>query len=91
MWVAVGGTALHYWNGYLQNNDFLHVASERHVSEASNRLGETKREYIDSIQITLLLFFTGSLQVGLAMGSLCVISGALYVVDTVLAFFHYAQ
>lgn len=31
MWVAVGGTALHYWNGYLQNHDFLHVASERHV------------------------------------------------------------
>lgn len=32
MWVAVGGTALHYWNGYLADHDFLHVASERQVS-----------------------------------------------------------
>lgn len=31
MWVAVGGTALHYWNGYLADHDFLHVASERQV------------------------------------------------------------
>jgi len=59
MWVAVGGTALHYWNGYLADHDFLHVASER--------------------------------QVGLALGSLCVISGALYVVDCVLAFVHFAK
>lgn len=31
MWVAVGGTALHYWSGYMAEHDFLHVASERQV------------------------------------------------------------
>lgn len=31
MWVAVGGTALHYWNGYLAEHDYIHVASERTV------------------------------------------------------------
>ncbi|XP_055703963.1 protein snakeskin [Phlebotomus papatasi] len=59
MWVAVGGTALHYWHGYMPDHDFLHVATER--------------------------------QVGLAMGALCIISGALYLVDTVLAFVHFAK
>lgn len=38
MWVAVGGTALHYWNGYLADHDFLHVASERQVSFQLNCL-----------------------------------------------------
>lgn len=33
MWVAVGGTALHYWNGYLADHDFLHVATERQVKK----------------------------------------------------------
>lgn len=59
MWVAVGGTALHYWSGYMASNDFTHVATER--------------------------------QVGLAMGALCVINGALYLVDTVLAFIHFSK
>lgn len=31
MWVAVGGTALHYWSGYMAEHDYLHVASERQV------------------------------------------------------------
>lgn len=32
MWTAVGGVALHYWHGYLNDYDFVHVASERVVS-----------------------------------------------------------
>lgn len=59
MWVAVGGTALHYWKGYMADHDFLYTNTER--------------------------------QVGLALGSLCVISAALYVIDTVLAFVHFAK
>ncbi|XP_055856473.1 protein snakeskin [Episyrphus balteatus] len=59
MWIAVGGTALHYWKGYMSDQGFLYVASER--------------------------------QVGIAMGSLCVITGALYLADTVLAFVHFAK
>ncbi|KAI9588247.1 protein snakeskin [Glossina fuscipes] len=59
MWVAVGGTALHYWKGYMKDSDYLYVASER--------------------------------QVGLAMGALCVIEGALYLLDTVLACIHYSK
>lgn len=59
MWVAVGGTALHYWNGYIPDHDFLGVTSER--------------------------------QMGLALGSLCVVSGALYLVDSVMAFIHYSK
>lgn len=31
MWVAVGGTALHYWHGYMSDYDFLLVATERQV------------------------------------------------------------
>lgn len=59
MWVAVGGTALHYWKGYIADHDYLYVASER--------------------------------QVGIAMGALCVLEGALYLLDSVLAFLHYAK
>lgn len=32
MWVAVGGTALHYWSGYMAEHDYLHIASERQVN-----------------------------------------------------------
>lgn len=59
MWIAVGGTAIHYWHGYLTDHDFVHVTAER--------------------------------QVGLALGALCLLSGALYLVDTVLAFIHFAK
>ncbi|XP_062716742.1 protein snakeskin-like [Aedes albopictus] len=59
MWVAVGGTALHYWHGYLAEHDFQHITSERTA--------------------------------GLALGSLCVVTGALYLADSVLAFIHYAK
>lgn len=31
MWVAVGATALHYWNGYMPDHDFVVVTSERVV------------------------------------------------------------
>ncbi|KAL7732980.1 hypothetical protein ACLKA6_002790 [Drosophila palustris] len=59
MWIAVGGVALHYWKGYMSDEGFLYVNSER--------------------------------QVGIAMGSLCVIEGALYLLDTVLACIHYSK
>jgi len=59
MWVSVGATALHYWQGYMADHDQLTVVHERTV--------------------------------GLVLGSLCVLSGALYVVDTVLAFIHFAK
>lgn len=59
MFVAVGGTALHYWHGYQSEHKYLHVASER--------------------------------QVGLALGSLCVLEGATYLLDLVLSFLHYAK
>ncbi|KAJ8980133.1 hypothetical protein NQ317_009192 [Molorchus minor] len=52
LWVAVGATALHYWQGYLQENKYQHADSER--------------------------------QVGLAVGSLCIINGAAYIIDSVL-------
>uniref|UniRef100_A0A182FBV4 MARVEL domain-containing protein n=1 Tax=Anopheles albimanus TaxID=7167 RepID=A0A182FBV4_ANOAL len=59
MWVAVGGTALHYWHGYLAEHDFENITSERTA--------------------------------GLALGALCVINGALYLADSVLAFIHYTK
>ncbi|XP_023173173.2 protein snakeskin [Drosophila hydei] len=59
MWIAVGGVALHYWKGYMSDEGFLYVNSER--------------------------------QVGIAMGSLCVVEGALYLLDTVLACIHYSK
>lgn len=59
MWIAVGGVALHYWKGYMSDEGFLYVNSER--------------------------------QVGIAMGSLCIIEGALYLLDTVLACIHYSK
>jgi len=59
MFIAVGGTALHYWSGYINPHDFRTEASERVI--------------------------------GIAVGSLCVIEGALYLLDTVLAFLHFAK
>jgi hypothetical protein len=32
LWLAVGGTAIHYWHGYMSDHDFVHVVSERAVS-----------------------------------------------------------
>ena len=31
MWIAVGGTALHYWHGYLAEYDYRTISSERTV------------------------------------------------------------
>jgi hypothetical protein len=31
MFIAVGGTALHYWHGYMGEHKYLHVAGERQV------------------------------------------------------------
>ncbi|XP_012269025.2 protein snakeskin [Athalia rosae] len=59
MFIAVGGTALHYWNGYQSEHKYLHVTTEK--------------------------------QIGLALGSLCVIEGAVYLIDLVLCFIHYAN
>lgn len=33
MWVSVGATALHYWQGYMADHDQLVVVHERTVSE----------------------------------------------------------
>ncbi|XP_033215854.1 protein snakeskin [Belonocnema kinseyi] len=59
MFIAVGGTALHYWHGYLAERKYIHVATER--------------------------------QVGLALGSLCILEGAAYLVDLILSFLHFAK
>ncbi|GLH06485.1 Protein snakeskin [Gryllus bimaculatus] len=59
MFIAVGGTALHYWHGYQSEYDYVHVSSER--------------------------------QIGLAVGSLSIIAGATYLIDTILAFLIFAQ
>ena len=59
MFIAVGGTALHYWHGYQPENKFDTIVQER--------------------------------QVGLAVGSLCVIEGAAYLVDLILSFLHFAK
>nr|CAD7255727.1 unnamed protein product [Timema shepardi] len=59
LWIAVGGTALHYWHGYQSEHKFLTFTQER--------------------------------EVGLALGSLCVIQGAVYLLDTVLTFIHISK
>ncbi|XP_008547782.1 protein snakeskin [Microplitis demolitor] len=59
MFIAVGGTALHYWHGYQAEHKYIHVATER--------------------------------QIGLAVGSLCVLEGAAYLLDTLLSFYEFAQ
>ncbi|XP_044591125.1 protein snakeskin isoform X1 [Cotesia glomerata] len=59
MFLAVGGTALHYWHGYQSEHKYIHVATER--------------------------------QIGLAVGSLCVLEGAAYLLDTLLSFYEFAQ
>lgn len=43
LWVAVGGTALHYWNGYMAGHDFLLVVRERTV--------------IDELNVVFFIFF----------------------------------
>ena len=59
MWIAVGGTALHYWHGYQSEHKYTTFSSER--------------------------------EVGLAVGSLCVLAGAVYLLDTVLSFLHFSR
>ncbi|PSN58310.1 Protein snakeskin [Blattella germanica] len=59
LWIAVGGTALHYWHGYQSEHKYTTFTSER--------------------------------EVGLAVGSLCIITGAVYLLDTVLSFFHFSR
>ncbi len=59
MWISVGGTALHYWSGYMKEQHYTNNVPERSV--------------------------------GLAVGALCVIEGAAYLIDTVLSFMHFAN
>ncbi|XP_031352965.1 protein snakeskin [Photinus pyralis] len=59
LWLAVGATALHYWEGYQSEHKYRYTSSEQ--------------------------------QVGLAVGSLCVLSGATYLLDTVLAVLHFIR
>lgn len=46
----------------------------------------------NKVEIKWIFFYLAAIfQVGLIMGSLCIISGALYIVDDVLAFIHFAK
>ncbi|XP_015603013.1 protein snakeskin [Cephus cinctus] len=38
MFTAVGATALHYWHGYQNDHDFIHVTTERQVGIAVGAL-----------------------------------------------------
>ncbi|XP_045477361.1 protein snakeskin [Harmonia axyridis] len=53
MWLTVGAAALHYWIGYINENKYVNVSSERTV--------------------------------GLIMGSLCILTAALYLLDSVVS------
>lgn len=59
MWLSVGATALHYWNGYVPDYDYIYDGTER--------------------------------QVGLALGSLCILSSILYLADTLLPFVRFSK
>lgn len=48
MFIAVGGTALHYWHGYLAERKYIHVATERQVKFYLNN--------VDKIILVSLLF-----------------------------------
>ncbi|XP_035725401.1 protein snakeskin-like [Vespa mandarinia] len=56
MFLAVGGTALHYWHGYQPEHKFEYLVPEK--------------------------------EVGLALGSLCIIEGVLYLLDLLLSVRH---
>ncbi|KAL1130629.1 hypothetical protein AAG570_011871, partial [Ranatra chinensis] len=56
LFIAVGGVALHYWNGYQNEHKYMSISTEK--------------------------------QTGFAVGSLCVILGAVYLLDTVLSLIH---
>lgn len=78
LWVAVGATALHYWSGYLLEHKYQTAASER---EVSTPISTQKKNPKNCPSSTFYFIF----QVGLAMGSLCILSGAAYLIDSVLA------
>lgn len=78
LWLGVAGTALHYWHGYQALHDFTAASSERMVSVISV-------EPFDH-HIEIYVF-----QVGLIMGYLTLLTAALYLADSVLAFIHYAK
>ncbi|KAG7210145.1 hypothetical protein KM043_011706 [Ampulex compressa] len=59
MFIAVGGTALHYWHGYQPEHKYDYIVEER--------------------------------QIGLAVGSLCVLEGTAYLLDLILSFLHFAK
>ncbi|KAK2585073.1 hypothetical protein KPH14_008588 [Odynerus spinipes] len=56
MFLAVGGTALHYWHGYQPEHKYEYVVPER--------------------------------EVGLALGSLCILEGVMYLLDLLLSVRH---
>lgn len=59
LWIAVAGTALHYWAGYQNEHKYQVVASER--------------------------------EIGLALGSMCVLQGAAHLIDAFFAFNLYSS
>ncbi|KAF4528907.1 hypothetical protein B566_EDAN017216 [Ephemera danica] len=60
MWLAVGGTCLHYWNDYQNESMYIVTSSEK--------------------------------KFGIAVGSLCIVEGVVFIVDTLLSFrIHWEQ
>lgn len=78
LWLGVAGTALHYWHGYQAPHDYTAAASERMVKP-------------DDCHFLLNDAKIDKFQVGLIMGYLMLLTAALYLADSVLAFIHYAK
>lgn len=55
MFVAVGGTALHYWHGYLPENKFDTIVQERQVTKTHEFLiepeNDERRNFIHEISM----------------------------------------
>ena len=54
MFIAVGGTALHYWHGYLAERKYIHVATERQVKFGLNNLNYQFQSYLLNFFVKIL-------------------------------------
>lgn len=52
MWVSVGATALHYWQGYMADHDQLVVVHERTVSGKIEKLF-----FFEKLEMKMVSFF----------------------------------
>lgn len=61
MWVSVGATALHYWQGYMADHDQLVVVHERTVSRRMHRFStiSEKKNIENIIKCYISTKFTG--------------------------------